>query len=111
MRGWKYDTRIKVRPLQRWSGGGGIVVQKWREGGESANTFYFTILFRNCCASALGSTCCGTVLKVFRKCDRPDIYGKDMVNILPRYPKYRSKISVRYEGSWGLIGTEGAKGI
>ena len=31
----------------------------------------------------------------------PNIYGKDMVNIRPRYPKYRSKISVRYEGSWG----------
>ena len=61
--------------------------------------------------SALGSTCCGTVLKVFRKCDRPNIYGKDMVNIRQRYPKYRSKISVRYEGSGGLIGTEGAKGI
>ena len=30
-----------------------IVVQKWREGGESANNFYFTILFRKCCASAL----------------------------------------------------------
>ena len=44
MKGWKYDARIKVRPMQRWSGGGGIVVQKWREGGESANTFYFTIL-------------------------------------------------------------------
>ena len=50
-------------------------------------------------------------MKVFRKCDRPNIYGKDMVNIRPRYPKYRSKISVRYEGSGGLIGTEGAKGI
>ena len=32
MKGWKYDARIKVRPMQRWSGGGGIVVQKWREG-------------------------------------------------------------------------------
>ena len=42
-------------------------------GGVHMNTFYFTILFRNCCASALGSTCCGTVLKVFRKCDRPNI--------------------------------------
>ena len=60
---------------------------------------------------ALGSTCCGTVLKVFRKCDRPNIYGKNMVNIRPRYPKYRSKISIRYEGSGGLIGIEGAKGI
>ena len=53
MKGWKYDARIKVRPMQRWSGGGRIVVQKWREGGVSANTFYFTILFRICCASAL----------------------------------------------------------
>ena len=34
-----------------------------------------------------------------------------MVNIRPRYPQYRSKISVRYEGFGGLIGTEGAKGI
>ena len=32
-------------------------------------------------------------------------------NIRPRYPKYRYKIFVRYEGSGGLIGTEGAKGI
>ena len=50
-------------------------------------------------------------MKVFRKCDRPNIFGKYIVNICLRYPKYRSKISVRYEGSGGLIGTEGAKGI
>jgi len=31
--------------------GGGIVVQKWREGGVSVNTFYFTI--RNCCESGV----------------------------------------------------------
>ena len=35
------------------SGGGGIVVQKWMEGGVSVNTFYFTILFRNCCESGV----------------------------------------------------------
>ena len=34
-----------------------------------------------------------------------------MVNIRPRYPQYRSMIFVRYGGSGGLIGTEGAKGI
>ena len=28
MKGWKYDAHIKVRPMQQWSGGGGIVVQK-----------------------------------------------------------------------------------
>ena len=28
MKGWKYDAHIKVRPVQRGSGGGGIVVQK-----------------------------------------------------------------------------------
>ena len=33
MKGWKYDARIKVRQMQRWSGGGGLVVQKWKEGG------------------------------------------------------------------------------
>ena len=43
MKGWKYDARIKVRPMQRWSGGGGIVVQKWREGGESANTSQYCL--------------------------------------------------------------------
>ena len=53
MKGWKYNARIKVRPMQLQSGGGGIVVQKWREGGVSVNTFYFTILFRNCCESGV----------------------------------------------------------
>ena len=53
MKGWKYNARIKVRPMQLRSGGGGIVVQKWREGGVSVNTFYFTILFRNCCESGV----------------------------------------------------------
>ena len=53
MKGWKYKARIKVRPMQLRSGGGGIVVQKWREGGVSVNTFYFTILFRNCCESGV----------------------------------------------------------
>ena len=33
------------------------------------------------------------------------IYAQDIPNI------YRSKISVRYEGPGGLIGTERAKGI
>ena len=51
MKGWKYNARIKVRPMQLQSGGGVLVVQKWREGGVSVNTFYFTILFRNCCES------------------------------------------------------------
>ena len=51
MKGRKYNTRIKVRPMQLRSGGGGIVVQKWREGGVSVNTFYFTI--RNCCESGV----------------------------------------------------------
>ena len=42
------------RRIVQWgSGGGGIVVQKWREGGVSVNTFYFTILFRNCCESGV----------------------------------------------------------
>ena len=62
MKGWKYDAHIKVRPMQWGSGGGGIVVQKWREGGVSVNTFYFTILIS-----------CGTVLKLFIKKDRPNI--------------------------------------
>ena len=53
MIGWKYNARIKVRPMQLRVGGGGIVVQKWREGGVSVNTFYFTILFRNCCESGV----------------------------------------------------------
>ena len=53
MKGWKYDAHIKVRPMQWGSGGGGIVVQKWMEGGVSVNTFYFTMLFRNCCASGV----------------------------------------------------------
>ena len=44
MKGWKYNARIKVRPMQLRRGGGRIVVQKWREGGVSANTFYFTML-------------------------------------------------------------------
>ena len=52
-KGWKYDAHIKVRPMQWGSGGGGIVVQKWTEGGVSVNTFYFTMLFRNCCASGV----------------------------------------------------------
>ena len=51
MKGWKYNARIKVSPMQWGSGGGGIVVQKWREGGVSVNTFYFTI--RNCCESGV----------------------------------------------------------
>ena len=51
LKGWKYNTRIKVRPMQLRSGGGGIVVQKWREGGVSVITFYFTI--RNCCESGV----------------------------------------------------------
>ena len=37
--------------MQLRSGGGGIVVQKWREGDVSVNTFYFTI--RNCCKSGV----------------------------------------------------------
>ena len=53
MKGWKYNAHIKVRPMTNaiaeW--GGGIVVQKWREGGVSVNTFYFT--FRNCCESGV----------------------------------------------------------
>ena len=53
MKGRKYNACIKVRPMQLRSGGGGIVVQKWREGGVSVNTFYFTILFRNCCESGV----------------------------------------------------------
>ena len=51
MKGWKHNARIKVRPMQLRSREGGIVVQKWREGGVSVNTFYFTI--RNCCESGV----------------------------------------------------------
>ena len=51
MKRWKYDMHIEVRPMQWGSRGGGIVVQKWREGGVSVNTFYFTI--RNCCESGV----------------------------------------------------------
>ena len=55
MKGWKYDifrTRVKSDQCNN-GGGGGIVVQKWREEGVSVNTFYFTILFRNCCESGV----------------------------------------------------------
>ena len=50
---FKFGISNRARPMQFRSGGGGIVVQKWREGGVSVNTFYFTILFRNCCESGV----------------------------------------------------------
>ena len=47
----KRAYKSQTNAIAEW--GGGIVVQKWREGGVSVNTFYFTILFRNCCESGV----------------------------------------------------------